>query len=415
MVLRNSILPLAVFLLTMSISAQERIDRLILQKQFSDALSLTEKMLKEEPSAALFHKKGIILREIFDYAGSMNAFNQAIVLDQNNITFLSDLADLLVTLGNTQDAAGVYRKALSLAPQEIPLRSKLGQLLINQREFPEAYKIFSELRQIDTTNIFFTKNKAIAATRTGKTQEAIVLFEQVIRDNPRDMGSYLNLSGLYYQSELYTRSNQVLLSALKMFPGNSQLLLRLAQNYYQRRNFEEALPVYEEWISGNTLYFDIRKEYGITLYFNKMEEKAMAILEEALLELPSDPFVALYIGLCFKKLKDFDMSKQYLHLAIESSTPYYLGDIYHHLGQVHGLMREFELSIEMLQKAYELDPGKHELLFEIATTYEEYNANKTLALNYYQIYLKEAREKALNANYALERIRRIKEDLFFGE
>ncbi len=87
--------------------------------------------------------------------------------------------------------------------------------------------------------------------------------------------------------------------------------------------------------------------------------------------------------------------------------------MYHHLGQVYGNNREFEKSITAMQKAYELNNEKVEVLYEIATTYEEFNFNKTLALNYYNIYLKTAGEKAQNADYALGRIRKIKEELFF--
>lgn len=395
--------------------SQVDIDQLILNRQYENALQQVNLLLSEQPSAWLFHKKGMILRETFDYAGSMSAFNQAFVLDQQNRAYLIDLADMLSLMGNNSDAIAVYRKGLSLGFDDLLLKARMGQLLINQREFQEAYRIFSEIRKTDSTIVFINKLLAIAAARTGKRDEAIILFESVIETNPRDINNYLNLSGLYNQAELFTRGNNTLRRGLEEFPCNSILLLRLAQNLYARRNFEEALPVYEEWLSGNQLYFDVRKEYGIVLYFNKKEEKSLEILEVALDELPSDPFVALYIGLCHKKLKNFEMSKQYLNLAIESSTPYYLSDIYHHLGQVHGLMREFNASIEMLTKSYELDYTNHELLFEIATTYEEYNSNKTLALNYYQLYLTEAKEKALNANYALTRIKRIKEDLFFGE
>jgi tetratricopeptide (TPR) repeat protein len=395
--------------------AQENIDQLILNRQYEKALQQVNLLLSEQPSAHLFHKKGVILRETFDYMGSISAFNQAFVLDQQNRTYLIDLADMLSSMGNSTDAIAVYRKGLSLGYDDLLLKARMGQLLVNQREFQEAYNILSEIRKTDSTNVFINKLLAIAAARTSKRDEAIVLFESVIEANPRDINNYLNLSGLYNQAELFTRGNNTLRKGLEEFPGNSILLLRLAQNLYAHRNFEEALPVYEEWLTGNQLYFDIRKEYGIVLYFNKKEDKALEILEFALDELPSDPFVALYIGLCHKKLKDFEMSKQYLNLAIESATPYYLSDIYHHLGQVHGMLREFDASIEMLTKSYELDYTNHELLFEIATTYEEYNSNKTLALNYYQLYLTEAREKALNANYALTRIKRIKEDLFFGE
>jgi tetratricopeptide (TPR) repeat protein len=89
--------------------------------------------------------------------------------------------------------------------------------------------------------------------------------------------------------------------------------------------------------------------------------------------------------------------------------------MYHHLGQICGQQRKFPESIEALKKSLELDSSNPEILFEIATTYEEYNSNKTLALNYYRIYLKEAGEAGKNVNYTLDRMQRIKEDLFFEE
>jgi len=72
-------------------------------------------------------------------------------------------------------------------------------------------------------------------------------------------------------------------------------------------------------------------------------------------------------------------------------------------------------AVSALGKANEMDTGNPEILFEIATTYEEFNSNKTLALNYYQIYLKEAGAAARNMEYAQDRIAKIKEEMFFEE
>ena len=129
----------------------------------------------------------------------------------------------------------------------------------------------------------------------------------------------------------------------------------------------------------------------------------------------NDPILNFYMGACYKKLKQFSESEGFLKLAIETATPDYLAEIYHHLGQVYGMERKYQASIDVYQKAMELDPTKVELLFEIATTYEEYNFNKTLALNFYQSYLKAAGEDAQNAYYALDRIKKIKEELFFDK
>ena len=130
---------------------------------------------------------------------------------------------------------------------------------------------------------------------------------------------------------------------------------------------------------------------------------------------PNDPFVLFYKILNHKQLAEYQDAEKFMEYAIDMSIPDYLAEMYHHLGQIHGQQREFEESVEALNKSYELNPNNHEVLFEIATTYEEYNSNKTLALNYYRIYLKEAGESGKNINYALDRITKIKEDLFFEE
>ena len=144
------------------------------------------------------------------------------------------------------------------------------------------------------------------------------------------------------------------------------------------------------------------------------EEKALGILEDCFYKVPNDQFVNFYIGLVYKKMKDFERSAEFLNSAIECSMAPYLSEMYHHLGQVYGLQREYEKSIAALQKSFESNPENFEALFEIATTYKEFNFNKTMALNYYSTYLKTAGEKARNSDYALTRMQKIKEEIFIG-
>jgi tetratricopeptide (TPR) repeat protein len=155
------------------------------------------------------------------------------------------------------------------------------------------------------------------------------------------------------------------------------------------------------------------RNYGICLYHTDFEESALQMLNKCYSQNINDPIVNFYIGACYKKLNNFPESIRFFELAAAVAIPGFLSDIYHHLGQVYGQQREFKKSIEAYQEALRLDPSKVELLFDIATTYEEFDSNTTMALNYYQIYLKQAGEKTNRAGYALERLKKLKEELFF--
>jgi tetratricopeptide (TPR) repeat protein len=149
----------------------------------------------------------------------------------------------------------------------------------------------------------------------------------------------------------------------------------------------------------------VLENYGITLYFVEDDINARKILEKCNILDPTNPYVNFYLGLICKRQVDFQKSEEYLRMAIATSQPAYLTEMHHLLGQVYGLQREFEKSIDALLEAYQCNPLSTEILVEIATTYEEFSSNRKLALNYYQKYLKEAGNDAVNARFAEERIR----------
>lgn len=403
---------LILFILPFHIFAQS-VDELILNRKYEKALSKISEKLQEKPEAELYFKQAVILNDQAKLMDASKSLKQAIFYDPHNSLYFSELGENYSSLGNLFEAVVCFKKAVEIAPNNLIFKGKLGRSYISIDDFRRAFQVFEEIWKVDSTNVFFNKQFAYAAFKTGKTDLAIRIYEQVVTENPGDFSSHLNLIAIYKRKKdtdkVYESGNR----ALSVFPSNATLLLRQADALFEMKDYERAAFPYETYLVENDSTFDVVKNYAIALFFCKKETKSLELLEKCFYQSPGDQFLSFYIGLCYKNLADYNRSAEFLNSAIACSQPPYLAEMYHHLGQVYGRNREFQKSIEALQKAYELDHEKVEVLYEIATTYEEYNFNKTLALNYYQIYLKTARENAKNADYALERIRKIKEDLFF--
>ncbi len=359
------------------------------------------------------YRQALDLRDRFDYPGALSALRQALVRDSTNTVWWSELADLYIAMGNSVDALHAYRHALTITPGHLPLKGRMGRLLLTMQENREAYRVFTELRQADSLNLFFNRQLAISASRLNKSGEAKQLFLKVLEMNPRDLGSSLALATLYQQDTAFVQARKILAGAQELFPGNSLLELRLAQNDYYLKEYARAEEGYAQYLSHNDTTLNVRKEYGVVLYFNKEEEKALLMLEPLLYLAPNDPMIPFYMGLSAKNLKDFNSSKQYLKLAEELSMPWYLPSIHRTMAQVHGLCREFSEAIASYQKLLELDPTDSEVFFEMATTYEEFESDKTVAFQYYRKYLENAGRGALNEAYARSRMAKIREALFF--
>lgn len=393
----------------------QSIDELILNKKYDKALDRISSQIQEKPEAELYFKQAVIYKEQSKPLLACKALEQAMFYDPQNSLYLAEMGENYSSLGNIYQTVECYRRAVDLSPKDLSLKAKLGRAYISIDDFVRAYQTFDEIRKVDSTNVYFNKQFAFSAFQTGKTDQAIRLYEQVIAENPGDFSSHLNLMAIYKRKKDAFQVFQSGDRALAFFPRNPTLLLRLADALFELKEYEKALFRYEQFLAENDSTFDVLKNYGISLYFFKNEEEAIRLLDKCTRLVPNDQFVYFYLGLAYKNLAKYENSAECLIAAIACAQPVYMTEMYHHLGQVYGSNREFEKSIEALQKAYECNIERVEILFEIATTYEEFNFNKTLALNYYSTYLKTAGEKAKNADYALERMRKIKEELFFGE
>lgn len=407
-----------IFFLSISVGsfAQDKIDLLILNKNYKEALTQIDRKIEKQETAQLYFKKGLIYNSLQDYRKALEAFSAAYQLEPTNTEILGEMAENLALLGNYYDASPFFEKVKELEPDNLATIAKMGRNYINLDNYGKAFNVFSEIYTKDSTNLYWNKQLAYCAFRTGRKKLATSLYEKIIDENPGDYGSYFNLLRLYTRKEQAKEFLLLIDKGLEEFPGNNGFYRELAGYMFANKQYDEAKKNLENYFEadGDSIY-KVMLNYGICCYFAKEEKLSISVLKKCEALNPSDPYVLFYLSLSNKKLANYELAEKYMNLAIDISIPGYLSEMYHHLGQIYGQQREFEKSITALKKSADYDPTNYEVLFEIATTYEEYNSNKTLALNYYRIYLKEAKEEAHNVDYALDRIKKIKEDLFFEE
>lgn len=396
--------------------AQNSVDQLILNKNYSKALVEINRQLEKSPSVELYMKKGVVYQNLQDYQQAVAAFSEGLMYEPENVIMLGETAESFAILGNNQDAVSFYQKVVNLAPNDLVLAGKLGRVYINLKDYKNAYDVFSSIYARDSSNVFWNKQLAYCAYKVVKRKEAVHLYEKVLDANPRDYTSYLNLINCYSPKKEGNKIMGTIEKGLTQFPADPDLLLEKAMFLYATKRYGPAMIQFEKYMEiEKEPPYDVEMNYGIAIYFAGYEDKALEIFNKLNQLNPNDALVMYYQSLCYKKMKDFEQAGKLMQWAIDASTPDYVAEMYHHLGQIYGQQRMFKESIDALNKAIQLNPEKVEALFEIATTYEEFNSNKTLALNYYNIYIKEAGEAGKNISYALDRIEKLKEDLFFEE
>ena len=405
-----------IFILILPFFGQaQEIDILILNRDFDKALEKIDYQLSRDPSAKLYFKKSMVHQQLMDYPAALEDLNQALLLDSANIDYLTARAGISQSMGNNSIAIKDFQQAVKINPSNLVLKYELGKTYLRLSDFRTAFKTFEEIQAVDSTNLMFNKFSALAAYKASENERAVHLYQKYLSQNPDDLSAYINLAAAYSKLKKQNDCWSTLSMAHHKFPNNRSVHLKFANTLFTSKRYALAQRYYHTYMAKHDTLLPVYMNYGICLYHNKDTEGAIEVLEDCYSMSPNDTYINFYLGAAHKRLKQNELAEKYLNFAIYISIPDFHPEMYHHLAQVYGRQRKFEKSIECYKKAYELDNRKIGVLFEIATTYEEFNYKSVEALAYYRSYLKEAGEGGEHVDYALGRIKLIQEELFMNE
>jgi tetratricopeptide (TPR) repeat protein len=408
------ILKISVLIFLPFYSFAQKIDRPNQNNQNSKELQVIDSLLlKGESDPNLYLKQGMILEKEYKYSKALKSFEKAYQFDSTNTIIISELAEANDNLGNYRQALPYYKKLFDLDTLNAVNAIRLSRAFFNLRNYQDPFLILLGVYQRDSSNVYVSKQLAFSAMRTGNDSLAIELYTRVIPQNPTDLNNYTNLASLYQRQDLYDQAVQTLELGISVFPEETLLFNRLGDLHYSKRNYKKAIEQYEKLLATGDSLPGVIKNLGISYYYEKEFKKGIEFLEKSLTLVPNDPVAGLFIGLCYKNLKDNNQSLAYLNFAASIGIPSYMSDIYNQLGNIYTEKKAYGKSIEFLKKAYQLDSTKVDILFKIANNYDVWlTKDKSQALRYYNAYLKSEKEKSdynkQLTKYALERRQKLR-------
>ncbi len=405
-----------IFLLIVNISVAQSVDRLLFEGEYEQVCELLEKKHKQgNITADELFILGKSYQQLFLHQQAITCFEQLLVKKFDRQVAMG-CASSCAALNRNLKAIALYEKLWGRENENSVVGGKLAQLYMAEKQFDQALAVYEPVYLRDTTNLYFKKQYAKAAYAAKKEKIAIALYEKILEEYFDDLSAIMQLSIIYTKKGRIPESILCLERGLACYPDNKRLKHKLAHNRFLDKRYAGAYELYDQLRADGDSTLLVMKYLGICCYFQEKYKKGVEILKHCYSQAANDPFISFYLGLCLKGVHDYDESLKLLNISIKNTIPGYLADIYHHKAVVHGLQRDFQESITCYEKVYELDSAKVDVLYQIATTYEELTKNGEAALKYYREFLlKNAGKEGKKIDYALDRVRIIRENLFFEQ
>jgi len=317
----------------------DEINILIIHNKYHEALALSDEIYAEyETNADYFYQRAILFKLLYNYRQAISEINKAIDLDPENTEYLTELGFILLRADKTNEAQKIFEQVIQVDPYNLKCGIALSNLYMKDKKNNNAEKVLLKLYEKDSLNAYITRNIGICKYLQGDT----LTFKWLKKANKldsTDIKTYRYLFTAYTVKEDFDRAFGIINRAQSIDPQNELLFVMEADLHVIRNHNFRAIPVY-------------LKAYEID---------------------PEDEELPRKIGLCYYKIKNYDLAKHYLRIADQKSMNL---DVYKHLGYIYKLNNEPDSSNYYFNKALELLRADNNTIFDI------YN---DVAENYYAL------------------------------
>ncbi len=197
-----------------------KVDQSMVTKAIEQYQKIIEKSPKDVDSFLMLGRLHKVAQSNTD---AEKAFRKALEVDPENEDAMTGLATVLADLGDTKSAADILRKVSEKNPTARGLL-QLAQAYEQMRDYSLAAESLKKALALSPPNTGDLK-RALAQNLlfAERFDESLAVYEDLIVDEPRDLGSLLRISQIYRQLRNFDKARQASAKAKELDPNNLEI------------------------------------------------------------------------------------------------------------------------------------------------------------------------------------------------
>lgn len=247
-----------------------------------EALRRYERLSYERPSDfSVNFQLGNIYQQNEQYMPALSLFNKLLKEDPENVVLLKKVAENYKELGMFLEALDCYRKAFYLVPQNTALAVKLVSLLLAHREslpdyIANATTVLDTAQKYNPFSVPLRQSRGLLCYFAENYLPCETIFSQLLEEGNNGRINYKYLGLACYQLEKYALALPILQQADSLFRNKAgkrtdmEVAMKYGETLGRLGKLEEALQVFSE------LKQQLQPDKRLLSYFLSMQGTAYA-------------------------------------------------------------------------------------------------------------------------------------------
>ncbi len=289
-------------------------------EQDKKALELLNSALEvNEKNSLTLYNLGVYFENKENFKSALEYFKKSYDLEPS-VSMLSSMANCAMKAQDFTLASNLYKSLIVTYPNNSQYRISYIEALEAQQEYKEALMNVNLLLAVDEKNVELAKKKGSYLRKLNYFDEAISVFDGLLKRGKVDIEVYYNLAFCYVELEDNDKAQEMFKKCITLEPNNPYAHKDLGVLYLKMNAYDWALDEIEQAIKLEDDIAEFHYSYGVcNMMLNKTD-----VAKEA-----------------FKKAVDLDSTS---------------ADAFAYLGYIALIENQPDVSFELLQKALKIDP-----------------------------------------------------------
>lgn len=218
-------------------------------------------------------------------------------------------------LQDYEQAIKLYESCVKLAPKEAAPYYELGNLYMNFGEVEPAAENAEKATELEPNNFYYRLLYAEILKSNQQFDLAIEQFEELIRQNPKRPGIYIDLALVYVFKKEYKKSIEVYDRLEEQIGVNEELKMKKQFLYLQLGEVNKAANEIEELIDFQPDRIDYYLMLAELYSANDMNDKAQRAYKNAAEKFPNDTRLQLSVANFYKSQGNYGKAFEHLKIA----------------------------------------------------------------------------------------------------
>jgi len=356
------------------------------QKKTAEAMEeLSKAESLGENDAAMLEGIGEAYFSMKNYDKSLEVYNRVRKTNERNVKILSRIGEIYYEKGELDNAYELFRKITVLEPATENARVaylNMGNILDDAQRYEEAIEAYQKALSISPKDDSVFYNLGIAYKHAGKPELAIMAWKKASELDTNDPAPMVAIADYYYEQGHYDLAETEYRKITVRWPEIQEPHFKMGTMYYKRGNFDYAMNAFNRVIEIDPLS-DLARKALINKAIlvskdakNKESmEKAMNLVQKALLMKPEDKNALLALGIIYMKKEMYDNATDTFYQVVKGTSDSKLvADAYNNIGKCYFKKRQYKKALQAFTRGIDEDPANEELRMNRKAASQAYEA-----------------------------------------